>query len=205
MTPRKESLIKTNKDWECVREGIRMCLGRYPGLDDKEDIEQDAMLRAVTFQHQFRGDSLLSTWAFSIANNVLKQHLLKKTRRKAEVTFSDLGVDSYPDSDDLQAADESWHECSSTFYASEDLREYLLQNTYHTNLRNLIHRELHGMQYSEIAKLYDIPVGTAKSSVSRARCVLKKGLTELCDHSIERKHVPTIVKLALEQLSRHFK
>lgn len=49
---------------------LRM-LGTFP---DAEDATQDILLKMITHLSSFRGDSLFTTWVFSIAANYLKNY-----------------------------------------------------------------------------------------------------------------------------------
>lgn len=133
----------------------RLCLQlvRDRGLAD--DATQEAFIRAYRFLPRYRGDSKFSTWLFSISRNCALDELRRAGRRRrtrdrleAEVPRSSsevgVGVEVREALDGL----------------SLDLREPVV----------LI--DMFGFSYDEVGRILDLPSGTVKSRVHRARKLL---------------------------------
>lgn len=69
---------------------------RRSGLDDgaAEDLAQDVFVRALRGLDQFRGGSKLSTWLWTIAQNLLLEHRRKRVLDIEEVEGVPLDVDT---------------------------------------------------------------------------------------------------------------
>jgi RNA polymerase sigma-70 factor (ECF subfamily) len=149
--------------------------------DDANDIAQDAFIRAYNAMPNFRGDAAFSTWIFRITTNVF---LDERKRRKAHPQQS---LDEYntpgEERESLQIEDPS--------PTPEDIvqgneRQRLLVKAiqslpeYQRNMVVLYH--LQQKSYEEIAAIMELPLGTVKSRLNRARLALKEklqGQTEL--------------------------
>jgi RNA polymerase sigma factor (sigma-70 family) len=68
---------------------LRM-LGRR---EDALDATQEILLRVATHLSDYRGDSRFSTWVYRIAVNALLDERRAGARRRAERSFTDLGID----------------------------------------------------------------------------------------------------------------
>lgn len=69
--------------------GLRM-LGRR---EDALDATQEILLRVATHLSDYRGDSRFSTWVYRIAVNALLDERRAGARRRAERSFTELGLD----------------------------------------------------------------------------------------------------------------
>lgn len=120
--------------------------------NEAEDICQDALLRAVKGLPGFRGDADPSTWVYRIVVNVWKTR-----NRKAKA---------------LPLVDEPVERGPETPAEARDLIEKALSRMGPEERAVLVLRELDGRSYEEIADALDIPLGTVKSRLARARDVL---------------------------------
>jgi len=193
------------KDWEEVRKGVRMCLRKLAHLDDRDDIEQDSMLRAFVHQDTYKGDSALSTWGYSIARNTALSYFKKQNRRNArelppilvhddEDGMWDNFLENAPSFEDTQ--EDALHDHVVQDYANA-LAAYLLDNAFRKGLKNMVARDLHEMSYDEIASLHNMPVNTVRSSISRARHFTKPKIEEL-QVQLDEDTVKIVIRLALE-------
>lgn len=133
--------------------------------DDAADITQQAFVEAARTISSFRGDSKLSTWLFGIAMNMVRNYLSRAPHRvhKFETDDSLLAVaSSEPDPSDclvqkelLMLAERAFGELPSEM--SEVLGLVAIDE----------------ISYQEAADLLDIPLGTVRSRVSRARAVMR--------------------------------
>lgn len=146
-------------------------LYRYTGsIDEAEDIAQDSFLRLYRLKHTYKDVGKFSSWFYTIAINQAKSHKRDKARRHAysmNQTFGEDGKEIEYASDDRQPDEE--------LIAKDDA--YMVQKA--INLLDEKHREIillrdiQDMEYEEIATVLQIPVGTVKSRINRARESLK--------------------------------
>lgn len=149
--------------------------------DEANDISVDAFIRVFQAIKLFRGDANFSTWLFRIVTNVYfdrrkrmqnKQHLsLQEYIELEENSVSRQIEDPSPTPDKL---------------AEQNERTDLLQNAiaslpdYQRVMIVLYHKE--GLSYEDIAAVLDLPIGTVKSRLNRARLMLREKLEPLKEH-----------------------
>jgi RNA polymerase sigma factor (sigma-70 family) len=136
---------------------------------DAEDVVQDASLRAFRAVRGFAGGSARA-WVLSIVRNTAYSWL-HKNRPAAVVTVEDLeAVEAAhakpgdPDADTPEAA-------LIAKTDAEQLRAAIAALP--TPFREtLVLRHIEGLDYREIAKVIDVPIGTVMSRLARGRCRL---------------------------------
>jgi RNA polymerase sigma-70 factor (ECF subfamily) len=137
--------------------------------DDREDLCQEVFISVYQNLASFRGDCKLSTWIGRIAHNKCLNWLEKKRLPR----YDDLGDDVTID----EAADESAEPDQRS--EQRDLARHVraaidrLPALYGTILA-LYHLE--EMSYREIGEIMNLPEGTTKSYLFRARRMLKESL-----------------------------
>ena len=130
---------------------------------DANDATQESLLSIVRGLPSFQGTSKFSTWIYRIATNATLDELRKRSRRpitgfEENHPLADRETrleDSVIDSLDIQAALDR---------LPEDFRT------------PIVLREKLGMNYEEISNLLQLPAGTVKSRIARARSKLKDDL-----------------------------
>lgn len=137
---------------------------------DREDLCQDVFVKAYENLPGFRFQSKISTWLARIAYNTCVNYLQKKKIPLLnDATPDDITVDDFPSSgyDPLGVMEET--------DASSILQRHInaLPVLYRTVV-TLYH--LDEMKYSDIAEVMDMPEGTVKSYLFRARRLLKESL-----------------------------
>lgn len=125
-----------------------------------EDLVQDAMVKAYSCIDKFQPGSNLRAWLFTILRNTFYSSLRK---HKLEVA----------DPDGIHAATLVTHpEHDGRLAMSEFFRAFEQLSPEHRGIVTLV--GVSGYSYIEVSKRIGIPVGTAKSRLSRARA-------QLCD------------------------
>ena len=149
--------------------------GRY---DDAQDVAQDAFVRVYNAIGSFRGDASFSTWLFRITTNVFLDER-KKTR--AHPTSS---LDEYIATEESSMARQVEDPSPTPEMLTEGMeRSQLLEQAiqslpeYQRAMVVLYHTEQ--KSYEEIAEIMDMPIGTVKSRLNRARLALKEKLTPI--------------------------
>ena len=144
------------------------------------DVVQDAFVQAYTKLNTFRGEAAFFTWLYRIAFN-LAMTLLRRRRRHASLDRSrdELGhepMDTGPGPELGAAADE---------YVA--LVHAALANLDPDQRQVIVLRELEGCTYEQIAEIADIPVGTVRSRLYRARLTLRDRLAPVLGEELARK------------------
>lgn len=143
--------------------------------EDALDLTQEIFLKVFQALPRFNPEYKFSTWLFRIAGNAAIDHLRKKRPRMVPLEV--------PDPDGLGRV-------SSTEYSSSDLDPFgMLRNVERgraiaraiadlpVEFRELIAlRHFAGLSYEEIAEVKEMPLGTVKNKLFRARAVLKDRL-----------------------------
>ncbi|MHC4563247.1 MAG: RNA polymerase sigma factor [Planctomycetota bacterium] len=154
---------------------LRMCNRRA----DAEELAQEAFLRALERIGQFKGESRFYTWLFRIAANLTISH----RRRSGRVRF--VSMDRH-DQDDPPVAETITAEVAerrepgppAKAEAAErrDMVAEALDSLDEPFRLVLVLRDMQGMDYAEVAEVLKVPVGTVKSRLFRARCLLRQRL-----------------------------
>ena len=143
-----------------IQPRIRRVAGRmllYP--EDAEEAAQDALLLVATKIGQFEGRSKFTTWLHAVASNSARTTYRSLKRRAAE-----RSTDQMPNHADPRT--------TSVIAGSRlDLLEALevVGATHPELVEPLVLRDVQGLDYNEIARLLDTPVGTIKSRIHFAR------------------------------------
>lgn len=146
-----------------------------------EDLAQDTFVKVLSHIDKYRPEFKFSSWLFKIANNVAIDHLRRRqldtvsldgsphatTAADAEATRFDLAADQETPLEELASKELG----SAIERAIAGLRpEY----------RSCIMlRHVEGRSYEEIAATLDLPLGTVKTYIHRARHELRTALEHL--------------------------
>lgn len=144
---------------------------------DAEDLAQDALLRALKALPTFRGESSPSTWVYRITINTWKNRV-RSEKRRGLWKMIPLTLFSGKEQDEEPAFKAGDAPLDSGLEAAEKggLVQKALLELDEESRAVVVLRELHGQSYQQIAEALDIPEGTVKSRLSRARETLKSKL-----------------------------
>ncbi|MBX3393891.1 MAG: sigma-70 family RNA polymerase sigma factor [Phycisphaerae bacterium] len=158
---------------------FRMCGSR----EDAEDHTQEAFVRAMQSLDRFAERSRFYTWVFRIAVNLVISDRRKSGRRTM------YSLESRPDeSEDGHGRDSRRANVKSGVSQPHDQmvaaeqREAVssaLMKIDEEHRTVLVLRDMEGLNYEEIADVLDIPTGTVKSRIHRARQAIRDLLAPL--------------------------
>lgn len=131
---------------------------------DADDAAQEAMIRVVTGLHSFDGRSAFGTWVYRIASNTALDELRKRRRRPMLHVVDDHG--EVPDVADAMA--ERRVDAIADRLSLDDAIAGL-PDDFRTAV---VLRDVADLDYSEIARVLDVPIGTVKSRIARGRSLL---------------------------------
>ena len=143
-------------------------------MDISEDIVQDTMVKVYTHKHYYKEIAKFSTWIYTIAGNFAKTELRKRKRRKVTL-LSHMNTDDRKyeiPSTELKSEDIVQGE-----YAERDIQKAILQLPLHFRTVVIL-RDIQELSYEEISKIVNVPLGTVKSRINRARLQLQQALKE---------------------------
>jgi len=149
-----------------------------PGAEDRKDLAQDVYLKTFKKLESFKFQSKLSTWIGQIAYNTCINHLEKKKLTLIE----NNNDDSESDDETLEIMNNKTNPLineTEKIIFKKELSEILkkeidkLSPVYRT-LITLYHNE--ELNYSEIAEITELPEGTVKNYLFRARKTLRNNL-----------------------------
>lgn len=144
--------------------------------DDAKDLLQDTYLKAFRFIDSFQQGTNAKAWLFRILKNSFINDYRKKSKEPSKVDYQE--VETFYNSEDVDRQ------------ITPDLRVEALQdmigdeisialNSLDVDFRTVIILcDLEGFKYEEMAKILDIPIGTVRSRLHRARNLLKEKLSE---------------------------
>ncbi len=145
-------------------------------VDDAKDLLQDTYLKAFRFIDSFQQGTNAKAWLFRILKNSFINDYRKKSKEPSKVDYQE--VETFYNSEDVDRQ------------ITPDLRVEALQdmigdeisialNSLDVDFRTVIILcDLEGFKYEEMAKILDIPIGTVRSRLHRARNLLKEKLSE---------------------------
>jgi RNA polymerase sigma-70 factor (ECF subfamily) len=147
--------------------------------EDARDLVQDAFVQAFVKLDSFRGSSAFYTWLYRIAFNLAMSHM----RRTHNMVSLD-GVKANWGSEPMDG-----HPAPDTEILRREQVELVHAGLAALNMEYrqiLVLREIEGCSYESIAEILDLPIGTVRSRLFRARLQLR-------DHLAPRFHVEKIV------------
>ena len=147
--------------------------------EDAADIVQDAFVQAYTKLDTFRGNSSFYTWLYRIAFNLAMSHARRGHKTASLDGRKSLSGDEPMDGAPTAEAGVLEQERAELVHAA--LAELTLDYR-----QILVLREIDGCRYDEIAEILDLPVGTVRSRLFRARLQMR-------DLLAPRLHVERIV------------
>ncbi len=152
--------------------------------DDAFDLAQEAFLRAWRGLPFFKFESLFSTWLFRLASNVCIDFLRQKKRSK---TVSLNFIDADNEEREMARPDPAPGPEDRVIRADERARIETALNALEPEYREALTLcAIHGMSYIEIAEVLEIPAGTVKSRISRAREKMRQQLLQSGNKSVSR-------------------
>ncbi|MBI5242826.1 MAG: sigma-70 family RNA polymerase sigma factor [Elusimicrobia bacterium] len=145
---------------------------------DAEDLAQEALIRALKALPAFRGDAAGSTWVFRIVVNVWKNRVRAEKRRKLWQLLPlerFFGRDEEESEEAFKADDPPLDAGLQTAETAAEVQKALLKLDEESRAVVVL-REIEGLPYEKIAQALDLPEGTVKSRLSRARAALREQL-----------------------------
>lgn len=139
--------------------------------EDAEELSQEIFLKIFENLHRYDGGFPLVAWVLSVSRNLCIDRYRRRKRENSFRFVSDEAVTAMLKSDDDPATVALTKERARILFSAlsevpEDLAEILIL------------RDLNGLAYDEIGKALELPEGTVKSRLFRARAEVAKRIRE---------------------------
>lgn len=166
-------LVDRHKD-RAMALAMRMVRNR----EDAEEATQDAFVRAYHGLERFEGKSRFSTWLYRIVYNVCLSRISQRKHQPTQVDVQDVeeAYDTAVQVDSPEVILESrerWMVIKNIIDSMEEKYSSILSLFYFQEL-----------SYEEICEVTQLPLGTVKAHLFRARTLLRKRLSEELKHEL---------------------
>jgi len=144
--------------------------------DDAKDLVQETFMKAYRFINSFETGTNAKAWLFRILKNSFINNYRKQSKQPSKVDYQE--VETFYNSDSVNEN------------ITTDLRVETVQHLIGDEITNALNSldvdfrtviilcDLEGFTYEEMAKILDIPIGTVRSRLHRARNLLKEKLKQ---------------------------
>ena len=150
-----------------------------------EDLAQDAFIRAFNAIASYNPRYKFSSWIFKIAHNVTIDHLRRKRIRTISIHGSPNALteeEQARTSPILESSNERPDAYVENMELGNQIEEAIGRLRPQYRAATLL-RHVEGYSYQEIADIMDVPLGTVKTYIHRARLELKEHLAHLVDET----------------------
>lgn len=154
---------------------FRFILKHINNPEIAEDLAQDTFLSAYQNLHTFRKDAKFSTWLLGIARNKILNDINRAGKKRSRLVSDDVLNSHFSDGDTPDEALEKKQMLSSLKDAIDQLGDDLKQV--------VVSVSMEGLSYEDVSRIMEIPVGTVKSKLFRARTILKDKLKNVKNSS----------------------
>lgn len=140
----------------------------YLNFDDVDDVVQEVFIRVFKSVKKFKGDSSFGTWLYRITVNVCKDFLKRYSKRSE--TLSDFESDEetiYENTPRGNVEEEVYRELDIESFKK------VLDSMNEEDRLFITLRDIEGLDYEEISRIVEKPIGTVKSRIHYARKKLK--------------------------------
>ncbi|MEM9888327.1 MAG: sigma-70 family RNA polymerase sigma factor [Bacteroidota bacterium] len=144
--------------------------------EDANDLVQETYMKAFKAIDSYHEGTNAKAWLFRILKNNFINNYRRKSIRPTQVEYEEIA---------------NFHDEEDTQYSSySDLRLEMFQHMMGDEITNAINSlpvdfrivillcDIEGFTYEEISKIVDIPIGTVRSRLHRARKLLKEKLAD---------------------------
>jgi RNA polymerase sigma-70 factor (ECF subfamily) len=147
-----------------MRPLYRLCATYSPTSGEAEELTQEVYFKLWENLHRYTPGSNFMAWAWRVARNLLIDAHRRCRRERSAAWLDSEVIDSLPAEDDPHAEAERRQRLRLVAHGLRHLDEELAEL--------VLLRDFAGWSYQEIAEAADLPLGTVKSRLNRARLEL---------------------------------
>lgn len=137
--------------------------------EDSWDLVQETIAKAIASRNKFKHDTNLQGWLYTIMRNTFINNYRKEQKR---ATFIDRSENQFQ----LQVEDRYTSNNPHSNFIYSELES--LVNTLPKGLYEPFMLHLEGYKYEEIADRFELPIGTIKNRIFRARKQMQSQLVK---------------------------
>lgn len=164
----------------------RLAFRMLGNTEDARDLAQEVFVQVFRSIENFRGDSKLGTWLFRITVNLSKnqnKYLARRQKKLHSELDESLGVDT-SGAEGVTAGETAQPEERAMAGQFERIIAASLAALDEEHRTIVILRDVEGLSYEEVAQIADLPLGTLKSRLHRARALLRQLIEEATGEAI---------------------
>ena len=144
-------------------------------LESSEDVVQETMIKLYQKKHYYKEIAKFSTWLYTIAKNLANTELRKRKQRKTTL-LSQFSKDDK--TYELPSNDPEPGQEIQTDIVNKIIRGAVDQLSEKFKIV-IVLRDIQGLAYEDISEIINVPIGTVKSRINRARLQLQVELKHL--------------------------
>src|SRR6266704_4555873 len=137
--------------------------------EDAQDVVQDAFLNAYQSLATFKGDSLFFTWLYRIAINTA----ISMKRKQRTVLQLTSGLESGTVNEPADPSEATQPGRALEMAEDERRIQQALSRLSPEHRTVLVLKDMEGRKYEDMAELLEVPIGTIRSRLHRARLELR--------------------------------
>ncbi len=143
---------------------------------DAEDVVQDTFVKVYKYKQLYKKTAKFSTWIYTVAGNLARSELRKRKRQPSPLSKIGNGAKEFEAVESRMNSDE---------LMDTGVRKKLVKKAIASlpeKFRQILHlKEVDNFTYEQIAKRLNVPVGTVRSRIHRAKPLLQAKLRHLKD------------------------
>jgi len=144
-------------------------------LESSEDVVQETMIKLYQKKHYYKEIAKFSTWLYTIAKNLANTELRKRKQRKTTL-LSQFSKDDK--TYELPSNDPEPGQEIQTDIVNKIIRDAVDRLSEKFKIV-IVLRDIQGLSYEDISEIINVPIGTVKSRINRARLQLQVELKHL--------------------------
>lgn len=129
--------------------------------EDAEDLTQDVFLKLYRNLRRYRGDVPFVAWTLRLSRNLCIDRWRSRRTERAHTVVSDEVLRWLPADDDPEAEAQRRRRLEAVYAALDEMDE--------EHAESVLLKDLQGWSLGEVAVFHEVPVGTVKSRLHRAR------------------------------------
>lgn len=159
---------------------VRYLTGFLGAADAAEDVAQEAFIRIYKHAREYREVAKVSTWLFRIATNLALNEVRDRKRRPRLLLDRTASMFAGDDGDALHASIEQRREAGPDERAESGDRAGHVRRAIATlgepYRAAILLCDMEGLTYEAAAEALDVPIGTIRSRLFRARTEVERAL-----------------------------
>lgn len=137
-------------------------------MEDAKDLTQESLLKALSNKDQYKADTNIKAWMFTIVRNTFINGV-RRDRRGQQIMENAARQE-------LPMVNGQYLQGPLASYSTQEIEQRV--NKLPNQLRTPFTMNFEGYKYQEIAEAMEIPIGTVKSRIFQARRLLMEELGE---------------------------